>query len=207
MNENLKNRVFGVGYVESQPTVNHYHNGKVYRVVSLWAYRKFSKQGRKDYIRLYLSEEDFEKYSSIFKKGVAISFEGFLVKSKITETLSDVAVSLVKAEEVLCDSETGFKLTITGSVIKMNNALVTEKMTSQNFLILIDSDDESRVILKTTATDRMVDAIAAIEVSLGTRVEIKGTLLSYPVKNRDDLTAHLHDTRIVNLKKLGDTLE
>lgn len=207
MAKNITNRIIGTGYVESTPVVNHYHNGKVYKVVSLWAPRKFSKLNKKDYVRIYLSEESSEAYCGLFKVGNLITFEGSFIKSKITETLSDVAVILDHAEITDSEDTLGFRVEVIGEIVKLSESVEHNNMISQSFLVLVDTDLESRVILKFTAVDKMINVLHSLDIKQNSRVELKGSLLSYQVKNRSDITAYLHDTRVNSVKKLGDNIE
>ena len=205
-----KATVKGLVVVEEAPIANHYHEGKVFNSVTVLSYRG-DKNSKVDHLRLYFEQGKFD--TALFTVGNYIKYTGDLVKSKITESLSDIAVSLetvaiVTPEELKENEElnlhlaTGSVLDMTGTIIKISPETVSKDITSISILVMTENADGRRVIAKLTGVGRMAEIIKTLNKD--DVVNVYAKVFSYPTKNRTDgASYYLHDSRIASIIKVS----
>ena len=190
--------VTGIAKIVTEPTPSHYHNGVMYHKVQVEMERPGTQ--KIDVLRLYFNEMD--RGPSDFALGSYITFTGDLVKSKITEALADIAVALRQWKTHLAAPEKTYAdLELTGMLIKINEESTNNNVTSVSILVQhTNHEDNRRVIVKLTGIGKAVPIIKSLAV--GDTVDILAHVYSYKVKNRELTDCYLHDSRIVNIKKL-----
>lgn len=205
--------ISGLVKVEEQPVQNHYHEGKMFSSVKVSSQRG-ADTSKIDYLRIYFSYELDQNYKNVFKPGNFIKYTGNIVKSKITESLSDIAVSLETAE--LVDQEelnkmiekvghvkSGSILNISGRVIKIGKEVVSKNIKSVSLLVMNEDDKGYRVIVKFTGVGEIAEKINGLNKD--DQVKITAKVYSYKIKNRLDLdNYYLHDSRILSINKIEE---
>lgn len=198
-----KAKVSGLVKVEETPVPNHYHDGKIFSSVKVSSQRS-GANSKIDYLRLYYDSS--LDWKDNFKVGNYIEFTGELVKSKITESLSDIAVSLETMSLLINVDEskikTGSTLTMQGIVIKINPETVSNNIVSVSILVMSENEEGKKVIAKLTGVGKIAEIIKSIQKD--SEVEIIAKVYSYHIKNRLDLSNYyLHDSRISSIKLIA----
>lgn len=192
-------KVHGIVDVIDYAVESHYHNGKLYYSVEVKSDRKTTKSTKTDYLRLYVDTS----LAGLFAPGVIVEYTGTLVKSKITESLSDIAVAVdtVQPLDVAINPTMGSTVELEGKIIKINKEVVNNGVKSVSMLVANESDDGRRVIVKLTGIGRTADIITTF--NLNDMVDVKANIYSYLVKNKDLSQAYyLHDSRITSIELL-----
>ncbi len=192
-------RVKGLVEVVDYPVENHYHDGKLYYSVEVRSERASAKVNKTDYLRLYINSTQ----ATLLTPGAIIKYIGTLVKSKITESLSDIAVAVDSLEvmPVVIQPALESVLEIEGRIIKINNEVINNNVKSVSILVANEADDGRRVIAKLTGIGRIADIITTF--NLGDIVDVVANIYSYQVKNKDLAeNYYLHDSRIISIDLL-----
>ena len=208
-----KATVAGLVKIEEQPTQNHYHEGRAYHSVKVSSQRN-ADASKVDYLRLYFSYDSNQDFKNVFKPGNYIRFSGSVVKSKITESLSDIAVSLDSATlvpkeeldkmiEVHSYVKSGSVINMTGEIIKVGKEIISNNIKSVSILVMEEDENGYKVIVKFTGVGDAAEKIS--KMSKGDLVKILAKVYSYKIKNRIDLdNYYLHDSRISSITKIVD---
>lgn len=196
-----KASVTGVVRVHSAPDVSHMHDGRLYYLVVVSSKRAQSPNKR-DFLRLYYDPEKFDK--SIMKVGEVIYYEGYLVKSKLTETLNDIAVAVTNMRKADNESsDTGSVISLEGRVIDVSESLngPVSGIKPVSMLVAVESNDNKRVVVKLTGVGRTAEIIKSL--SSDDNVRVIARIYSYKIKNKSELEGHhLHDSRVISIERL-----